>query len=400
LPNGSAPPVTEYDEGMTGPLSGFRIVEIAGIGPGPFAAMMLSDMGAEVIRVERAQAVRGPAPDGPAFDILQRGRQNIAIDLKSPEGVETLLKLVESADALIEGFRPGVMERLGIGPDVCLARNPKLVFGRMTGWGQTGMYAQAAGHDINYISLAGALAHFGRAGEGPVPPMNMVGDFGGGGMFLAFGVVCALLEASNSNKGQVVDAAMVDGTSVLMTMFWAFSQMGVHDENARGTNLLDTGAHFYDVYECKDGKYISIGSIETQFYAQLLQLTGLDSDPEFAKQMDKSQWPHLKTRIAEVFKSKTREEWCAIMETTDVCFAPVLTMSEAAVHPHNVERNMIIDIAGTKQPAPAPRFSRTVPSVSRPPAHPGQHSREILEGWGFASSEIEKLLASGAVVDA
>ncbi|MEY3053856.1 MAG: alpha-methylacyl-CoA racemase [Actinomycetota bacterium] len=385
---------------MPGPLSGYRIIEIAGIGPGPFAAMLLSDMGAEVIRVERSQAVRGPAPDSPGADILQRGRRNVAIDLKNPEGVETLLTLVESADALIEGFRPGVMERLGVGPDVCLARNPGLVFGRMTGWGQTGMYAQAAGHDINYISLAGALAHFGRAGEAPVPPMNMVGDFGGGGMFLAYGVVCALLERSKSGRGQVVDAAMVDGTAILMTMFWAFSQMGAHDENARGTNLLDTGAHFYDAYECADGKYVSIGSIEPQFYAELLKLTGLDTDPEFARQMDKSQWPHLKERIAEVFRTKTRSEWCSIMEATDVCFAPVLTMSEAATHPHNVERNMIIDIAGVKQPAPAPRFSRTIPEVSGPPAHPGQHTREILSEWGFDAKRIDALLASGAVVDA
>jgi len=385
---------------MAGPLSGYRIIEIAGIGPGPFAAMLLSDMGAEVIRVERSQAVRGPAPDTPGADVLQRGRRNIAIDLKNPEGVETLLRLVESADALIEGFRPGVMERLGVGPEVCLKRNPKLVFGRMTGWGQTGMYAQAAGHDINYISLAGALAHFGRAGEGPVPPMNMVGDFGGGGMFLAFGVVCALLESVKSGQGQVVDAAMVDGTAILMTMFWAFSQMGAHDENNRGTNLLDTGAHFYDAYECKDGKYVSIGSIEPQFYAELLRLTGLEGDPEFAKQMDKSSWPHLKKRIADVFRTKTRDEWCALMEATDVCFAPVLTMSEAARHPHNVERNMVIDIAGVKQPAPAPRFSRTVPVVAAPPAHPGQHSREILTEWGFPTADVERLIGSGAVVDA
>jgi alpha-methylacyl-CoA racemase len=385
---------------MTGPLQGFRVIEIAGIGPGPFAAMLLADMGAEVIRVERSQAVRGPAPSTPSQDILQRGRRNIAIDLKNPEGVETLLRLVESADALIEGFRPGVMERLGVGPDVCHQRNQRLVFGRMTGWGQTGMYSQAAGHDINYISLAGALAHFGRAGEAPVPPMNMVGDFGGGGMFLAFGVVCALLEASKSGKGQIVDAAMIDGTSILMSMFWAFSQMGLHDENNRGTNLLDTGAHFYDVYACSDGKYISIGSIEPQFYAQLLELTGLTGDPEFQRQMDKTQWPHLKKRIADVFATKTRDQWCALMEATDVCFAPVLTMSEAAEHPHNVERKMIVEVAGVKQPAPAPRFSRTIAEISRPPAHPGDHSREILSDWGFSSSDIESLIAVGAVVDA
>ena len=384
---------------MTGPLSGFRIVEIAGIGPGPFAAMMLSDMGAEVIRVERAQAVRGPAPDGPAFDILQRGRQNIAIDLKNPEGVETLLKLVESADALIEGFRPGVMERLGIGPDVCMARNPKLVFGRMTGWGQTGMYAQAAGHDINYISLAGALAHFSRAGEAPVPPLNMVGDFGGGGMFLAYGVVCALLEAQKSGKGQVVDTAMVDGSAVLMSMFWAMKNIGMFDENKPGTNLLDTGAHFYDVFLCSDGKHVSIGSLEPQFYALLLEKTGLVDDPAFAKQMDASQWPALKIKLAEVILTKSRTQWCEIMEGTDACFAPVLTMSEAAKHPHNVARKTFIEVDGVAQPAPAPRFSRTASALPSAPAHAGQHSRAVLADWGFDTDRISALLASGAVVD-
>lgn len=385
---------------MAGPLSGYRIIELAGIGPGPFAAMLLSDMGAEVIRVDRTQAVRGPAPEQPHYDVMLRGRQNIAIDLKQPDGVATVLDLVAGADALIEGFRPGVMERLGIGPDVCLARNPKLVFGRMTGWGQTGPYALAAGHDINYISLAGALAHFGRAGEAPVPPLNMVGDFGGGGMFLAYGVVCALLEAQRSGFGQVVDTAMVDGSAVLMSMFWAMKQIGAFDENAPGTNLLDTGAHFYDVFECADGTYVSIGSIEPQFYAELMRLTGLEGDPDFAQQMDKSQWPSLKQRLRTIFLSKTRAEWCALMEHTDVCFAPVLTMSDAATHPHNVERGTFIELAGVLQPAPAPRFSRTVPTVEGPPAHPGQHSREVLEGWGISATRIADLLATGAVVDA
>jgi alpha-methylacyl-CoA racemase len=380
---------------MAGPLHGYRIIEIAGIGPGPFAAMMLADMGAEVIRVERAQAVRGPAPDTPHFDVMLRGRRNVAIDLKHPDGVETLLKLVDRADALIEGFRPGVMERLGVGPDVCLARNPKLVFGRMTGWGQEGMYAQAAGHDINYISLAGALAHFGRHGEAPVPPLNMVGDFGGGGMFLAYGVVCALLEAQRSGQGQVVDTAMVDGAAVLMSMFWAFKSAGIFNEDARGSNLLDTGAHFYDVFKCADGKYISLGSIEPQFYAELLRLTGLQDDPEFARQMDQALWPHLKGRLAALLHTKTRDEWCSIMEATDVCFAPVLTMTEAAAHPHNVERNTFIDVAGVKQPAPAPRFSRTTPVVESAPAHPGQHTREVLADWGV--DDVDALLASGAV---
>jgi alpha-methylacyl-CoA racemase len=381
---------------VAGPLAGFKVVELAGIGPGPFAAMMLSDMGAEVIRVERAQAVRGPAPDTPAWDVLQRGRRNLALDLKQPEGVAALLSLVERADALIEGFRPGVMERMGVGPDVCLARNPKLVFGRMTGWGQEGPYASAAGHDINYISLAGALAHFGRQGEPPTPPLNMVGDFGGGGMLLAYGVVCGLLEAQRSGQGQVVDAAMVDGTAVMMTMFWAMKQIGIYDETRRGENLLDTGAHFYDVYRCADGRYISVGSIEPQFYAELLRLTGLADDPEFALQMDRDLWPVLKGRLEKLFHSKTSTEWCSIMEGTDVCFAPVLTMSEAAEHPHNVARQTFIDVAGTRQPAPAPRFSRTPPEVTSPPAHPGQHTREVLLDWGLGEDVVDGLFASGA----
>ena len=362
--------------------------------------MMLADMGAEVVRVERAQAVRGPAPDTPHFDVMLRGRRNIAIDLKHPDGVATLLDLVERADALVEGFRPGVMERLGIGPDVCLARNPKLVFGRMTGWGQTGSYASAAGHDINYISLAGALAHFGRSGEAPVPPLNMVGDFGGGGMFLAYGVVCALLEAQRSGQGQVVDTAMVDGAAVLMSMFWAFKAAGAFDEEHRGSNLLDTGAHFYDVYRCSDDQYVSLGSIEPQFYSELLRLTELDGDPEFARQMDRTGWPHLKERLAALFATKTRDEWCEIMETTDVCFAPVLTMSEAARHPHNVERRTFIDVGGVTQPAPAPRFSRTAAVVESAPAHPGQHSREVLRDWGVPAERVDAVLASRAVVDA
>ena len=380
-----------------GPLSGYRIIEIAGIGPGPFAAMMLADMGAEVIRVERAQSVKGAAPATAHWDTLLRGRKNIAIDLKNPQGVEALLQLVEKADAIIEGFRPGVMERLGIGPTECAKRNPKLVFGRMTGWGQDGPYAPLAGHDINYIALAGALAHFARKDEAPVPPLNMVGDFGGGGMFLAFGVVCALLETQKSGKGQVIDAAMIDGSATLMSMFWAMKSIGMFNENAPGTNLLDTGAHFYDFFQCQDGKYISIGSIEPQFYALLLEKTGLTNDPAFAKQMDPSQWPMLKTKLQDVIKQKTQAQWCAIMEGTDVCFAPVLTMTEATQHPHHIARNTFIDIAGVTQPAPAPRFSRTSPETPTPPAHAGQHSTQILNEWGI--SNINELLASGAVVD-
>jgi alpha-methylacyl-CoA racemase len=376
-----------------GPLTGYKIIEIAGIGPGPFAAMMLSDMGAEVVRVERVQAVRDAASSN--WDVMQRGRKNVAIDLKHPDGVETLLQLVERADALIEGFRPGVMERLGVGPDICLTRNKKLVFGRMTGWGQDGPYANSAGHDINYIALAGALAHFGRAGEAPVPPLNMVGDFGGGGMLLAYGVVCALLEAQRSGSGQVVDAAMVDGSAILMSMFWGFKNIGLHDENARGANMLDTGAHFYDVYKCSDDKYISIGSIEPQFYAQLLQLTGLADDAEFTNQQDRKMWPKLKQRLTAVFATKSQAEWCQIMEGTDVCFAPVLTMSEAAKHPHNLARHTFIEIGGVKQPAPAPRFSRTTANVSHGPMVAGENTREVLQSWGIKN--VDDLIARGVV---
>ena len=382
---------------MPGPLHGKRIIEIAGIGPGPFAAMLLADLGAEVVRVERAGAVRGPAPDQPHGDVLLRGRKNVAIDLKHADGPAALLELVESADALIEGFRPGVMERLGVGPDECMARNPKLVFGRMTGWGQDGPYSQAAGHDINYISLAGALAHFGRAGGPPTPPLNMVGDFGGGGMFLALGVVAAMLEAASSGEGQVVDTAMVDGSAVLMTMFWAFKTMGAFDEDQRGTNLLDTGAHFYDVYECSDGGYVSIGSIEPQFYAELLRLTGLSDDEQFARQMDPGEWGPLKERLTEIFRSRTRDEWCEIMEHTDVCFAPVLTMSEAAAHPHNVERQTFVEHGGVTQPAPAPRFSRTTAEIDGLPAWPGQHTGDVFAAWGVDDGRISELLDSGAI---
>ena len=381
---------------MAGPLHGVRILEIAGIGPGPFAAMMLADMGAEVVRVDRVQAVRDDAT-GPHWDVMLRGRRNVALDLKHADGVETLLSLVERADVVIEGFRPGVMERLGVGPEVCLARNPKLVFGRMTGWGQEGPYASSAGHDINYIALAGALAHFGRAGEPPTPPLNMVGDFGGGGMLLAFGVVCALLEAQRSGKGQVIDAAMVDGSAVLMSMFWAYRNVGMFDEHARGVSLLDTGAHFYDVFECADGEWVSVGSIEPQFYALLLEKTGLTGDPEFTNQMDKTQWPTLKRKLAEVFKTKTQSQWNEIMEGTDVCYAPVLRMGEAAQHPHNVARNTFIEVAGVTQPAPAPRYSRSATDLPTAPAHAGQHTRAVLGDWGVDAVRIDTLLASGAI---
>ena len=381
-----------------GPLDGVKVLEIAGIGPGPFAAMMLADMGADVLRIDRASGVgaMGPGdPDVPPTDVMNRGRRSVALNLKDAAGVEVLLELVAGADALIEGFRPGVAERLGFGPEVCLERNPELVYGRMTGWGQEGPYAPTAGHDINYIALAGVLGHLGRAGEKPTPPINLVGDFGGGGMFMAFGVVCALLEAQRSGRGQVVDAAMVDGAAVLFMMMHAMKAMGMYTEE-RGTNLLDTGAHFYDTYECADGGYISVGSIEPQFYAELLRLTGLEGE-ELPWQHDKEQWPAMKERLAEIFASKTRDEWCELMEGTDVCFAPVLSMSEAPSHPHNVERGTFVEVAGIVQPAPAPRFSRTPGAVSRPPAHAGQHTDEALVAWGIDEGRLAGLRESGAI---
>ena len=380
-----------------GPLQGVRVIELQGIGPGPFCGMMLSDMGAEVIRIDRAGNVSGIDLDNPPVDVLARGRSSIGVDLKNPEGVEVVLRLIETADALIEGFRPGVMERLGLGPEECLARNPRLVFGRMTGWGQEGPYAMAAGHDINYIALAGALEPIGRHGEAPVPPLNLVGDFGGGGMLLAFGVVCAVVEAQRSGQGQVVDAAMVDGAASLMAMFHSMRALGVWNDE-RGTNLLDTGSHFYDVYECADGRYISIGSIEPQFYSELLRLTGLDQEEDFASQMVRTSWPDLKERITAVFMTKTRDEWCEIMDATDVCFAPVLSLDEVSDHPHNAARNAFLEIDGIVQPAPAPRFSRTEADTPRGSRAPGEDSRQVLLEAGYNETDIESLLASGAVV--
>nr|WP_310523057.1 CaiB/BaiF CoA-transferase family protein [Polymorphobacter sp.] len=337
---------------MAGPLSGLRIIELAGIGPGPFAAMMLADHGAEVIRVDR------PGARIDARDPLLRSRRVIGVDLKSAEGKTLVRDLVRSADGLIEGFRPGVTERLGLGPEVLLADNPKLVYGRMTGWGQTGPYSQAAGHDINYIALAGALHTYGRAGEKPTPPINMVGDFGGGGMMLAFGMVSALLHAQKTGVGQVIDTAMTDGAAVLMSMIWGFRANGIWSDE-RGTNLLDTGAHMYDTYETSDGKWISIGSLEPQFYAELRRLAGLAEDKDFDAQMDRGAWGPLKDKLTALFLTKSRDEWCALMEMTDVCFAPVLSMAEAPGHPHNAARGTFVEVGGVMQPAPAPRYSVT-----------------------------------------
>ena len=378
-----------------GPLEGVKMIEIAGIGPGPFAAMMLSDMGAEILRIDRAQNVAGGDPAKPSLDLLARGRRSVGVDLKHPEGLAAVLRLVDQADVLLEGFRPGVMERLGAGPEVCLERNPRLIYGRMTGWGQEGPLAQAAGHDINYISLAGALEPIGRRGEAPVPPLNLIGDFGGGGMLLAYGVVCALVERDRSGRGQVVDAAMVDGAASLMTIFHGAAQSGWWNPE-RGTNMLDTGAHFYDVYETRDGKYISIGSIEPKFYAELLEKTGLAAE-DLPNQMDRSHWPALKRRMAAIFKQKTRDEWCQIMEGSDVCFAPVLSMSECQEHPHIRARGTFVEVAGASQPAPAPRFSRSKTQISCPPSHAGQHTDEAMADWGFGAVEIAKLRESKAI---
>jgi len=378
-----------------GPLSGIRIVELQGIGPGPFCGMMLSDMGAEVIRIDRADRVQGGDPADPPKDLLARGRRSVGINLKQPDGVEAALRLIDRADAVFEGFRPGVMERLGLGPDVCLARNPKLVYGRMTGWGQEGPYAGMAGHDINYIALAGALAPIGRKGQAPVPPLNLIGDFGGGGMLLALGMVAALLEAQRSGQGQVVDAAMVDGASSLITFLHGMLASGTWVEEP-ASNLLDTGSHFYDVYETSDGRYVSFGSIEPQFYVELLELTGLQ-DEELPDQMDRSRWPEMKERVAAIVKTKTRSEWETLMDGSDVCFAPVLQPSEAASHPHAQHRKAFVEVAGVVQPAPSPRFSRTVSGVQGPPAHAGQHSAEVLSAAGFSEAEVAALRENGAI---
>jgi alpha-methylacyl-CoA racemase len=378
-----------------GPLAGVKVIELAGIGPGPFCGMMLADMGADVVRVDRAGSVPAEFPDRPNIDVAMRGRRSIGVDLKNPEAIEMMKRLIAESDILIEGFRPGVTERMGIGPDDCLAVNPALVYGRMTGWGQDGPYALAAGHDINYIALSGVLSMIGRKDEGPVPPLNLVGDFGGGGMFLAFGVVAALVSARATGKGQVVDAAMVDGAAVLASMFSTMRASGMWQDE-RGTNMLDTGAHFYDVYECSDGEYVSIGSIEPQFYSLLLEKMELDP-ADLPRQMDREQWPALKAKVAGIFKTKTRDEWCEIMEHTDICFAPVLNPDEAPTHPHNVARSTFIDIDGIVQPAPAPRFSGTPTSTPNSPPHAGQNTDETLTSFGFGADEISALRDAGAI---
>lgn len=379
---------------MAGPLAGLRIIEFAGIGPGPFCAMMLADHGAEVIRIDRTGREAGA--EDPARDILNRSRRSIALNLKDPRGVALARELSASADGVIEGFRPGVMERLGLGPDIMRAANPRLVYGRMTGWGQAGPYAHTAGHDINYIAISGALHAIGRKDGRPVPPLNLVGDYGGGGMMLAFGMVAALLHAQRSGAGQVVDAAMSDGAAVLMTMMYSLRATG-RWEDGRERNLIDGGAHFYDAYETSDGKYISIGPVEPQFYRLLLDRMGLGDDPVFASQMDRSAWPAQKVRIAEVFASRTRDEWCAILEGTDACFAPVMSLDEAPHHAHNKERATFVDVAGTWHPAPAPRYSDTPSAPPRPLEYGAGVTDAVLAAIGIARPALDELRRDGVV---
>jgi alpha-methylacyl-CoA racemase len=388
---------------MNGPLQGYRVVELAGIGPGPFAGMLLADMGADVVRIDRprdAASGSNREQQEARFDVLGRGRRSVAVDLKHPDGPEVVLRLAERADALLEGFRPGVTERLGVGPAACFERNPRLVYGRMTGWGQSGPLAQAAGRDVNYIALSGTLAMIGRRGEPPVPPLTLLGDFGGGGLLLAFGLACAMLEAARSGRGQVVDAAMLDGAALLAAMFQGMRAAGDWS-GERGTNLLDTGAYFYEVYETADGRSISLGALDARSHELLVRLTGLaNGDDRVPDPDDRSAWPSVKTRLAALVRAKTRDEWCQLLEGTDVCFAPVLEPGEAPDHPHNRARGTFVEVDGVVQAAPAPRFSRTAPGTPGRPPRSGEHSEETLANWGFAPGEISGLLRSGAVSQA
>ncbi len=380
---------------MTGPLAGVRVIELAGIGPGPFCGMVLSDMGADVVRVDRVAAVVTADPSRAAGNVLDRGRRSVGIDLKHPDGVATFLRLVEDADALFEVWRPGVAERLGVGPDECRARNPRLVYGRMTGWGRSGPLADRAGHDIDYIAVAGALHTFGREGGPPTPPLNLVGDFGGGGLLLAYGIVCALFEAARSGRGQVVDAAMVDGTALLMAPFYAARQIGFWSDE-RGTNILDTGSPYYDVYECGDRGWVAVGALEPQFYAELI--AGLGFEPsDLPDRDDRARWPELRSVFASRFKERTRDEWAEVFASRDGCVAPVLSLAEAPVHPHNVERGTFLEIDGVRHPAPAPRLDRTPGSVAGPSCYAGEHTDEILTAAGITPDELATLKASAAI---
>jgi alpha-methylacyl-CoA racemase len=378
---------------MPGPLSGIKIIELAGLGPAPYACMLLADAGAEILTIDRPDAKADPSK--PYYKIENRSRPSVAINLKHPDGVALVHDLARDAEAFIEGFRPGVAERLGLGPDQLLALNPALVYGRMTGWGQEGALAQRAGHDINYIAIAGALWGMGRAEEVPSPPINLVGDFGGGGMMLAFGVTAALLEARRSGRGQVVDAAMVDGTASMMHLVYGFHYQGVWAEE-RGVNILDSGAHFYEVYETADGQYVSVGAIEPQFYALLLEGLGL-ADAELPHQLDRSQWPAMKERFKSIFRTKTRNEWGETFEHLDACVWPLLTTFEAPTHPYLTEREVFVEVEGVVQPAPAPRFSVTRSEISKPPSIPGADTAATLEAWGIGPARISELRADGAL---
>jgi alpha-methylacyl-CoA racemase len=363
---------------MTGPLAGLKVIEMAGLGPAPFCAMMLADMGADVVRIERPGTTSVTGTAG-AFDVLSRNRRVLQLNLKDDAALESVLALVERADILIEGFRPGVMERLGLGPEPCLSRRPSLIYGRMTGWGQIGPLSHAAGHDINYIALSGALHAIGRPGEPPVVPLNYIGDFGGGAMMLAFGILCALHHARLTGQGQVVDAAMTDGAALLSAMMYGMHAAGVWN-NRRGENMLDGGAHFYGTYACADGKYVSVGAIEPQFYALLLDKAGI-ADAAFSDQKTMRHWPQLKDRLAQIFLTKTRTEWCALLEGSDACFAPVLDWDEAPLHPHNQARQTFVTVDGVLQPAPAPRFSHTPAATPAYATGAAQDSAEIVAEW-------------------
>jgi len=377
-----------------GPLAGLRVVEFEAIGPGPFAGMMLADMGADVLLLDRPGDSDLGIGRERRFDVMRRGRRSLVVDLKTPAGVAAALRVCARADALIEGFRPGVMERLGLGPDVLLARNPRLVYGRMTGWGQSGPLAERAGHDIDYIAIAGVLHAIGRASEAPVPPLNLVGDFGGGGMLLAFGIACGVIEARASGRGQVVDAAMIDGAALLATMFSGFMASGIwHD--ARGSNILDGGAPWYDTYETRDGGHVAVGAIEAKFYAELLARLGLDAALA-ATQHDRRTWPALRATLAARFREKTRDEWSAVFAGADACVAPVLTFAESRAHPQVVARTGAIEIGGVAQPAPAPRFARTPGAATRPPPERGSGGAEALADWGFAADEVALLCGTGS----
>jgi len=378
-----------------GPLKGLKVIELAGLGPAPFCCMLLADMGAEILRVDRMQPADLGMPTDPKADLLNRSRRSIAVDLKAPDGVATVKQLIAQADILIEGFRPGVTERLGLGPEDCMAVNPRLVYGRMTGWGQSGPLASTAGHDINYIAVAGALGMFGERGGPPTPPLNLIGDFGGGALYLAMGVLAAIFERAQSGKGQVVDAAMVDGVSSLLTPLYA--RLAANEwSRERGGNLSDGGAPWYAVYETKDGKYISIGSIERRFYAELLDVLGVE-DEGLRDAPDRSGWDRLREKFAAAFKTKTRDEWTALMQDTDICFGPVLDLDEVAAHPHMRERGGLVDYGGVAQPAPAPRFSRTPSAIQAPPPAPGAHTVEALRDWGVDAARIDELQRNSVI---